>query len=112
MNDISPQLQNQIAQYQQVQQQLQALTTQKFQMDTQKREMQRTIEELDKATGEVYKNVGSLLIKVDDKEATKKEILDAIETTEIRIKSIERQEKTLREKSDSLQAAINKAYGQ
>ena len=42
MNGISPQLQNQIAQYQQVQQQLQNVMTQKGQMESQQRELQRT----------------------------------------------------------------------
>lgn len=112
MNNLSPQIQNQIAQFQQVQQQLQAITTQKMQMENQKREMERTIEELDKSTGDLYKNVGSLLIKVDDKEAAKKEIQDTIETVDIRLKSIERQEKNLREKYTTLQETINKAIGQ
>ena len=43
MNGISPQLQNQITQFQQVQQQLQAVTTQKMQYDAQKRELSRTL---------------------------------------------------------------------
>lgn len=112
MNGISPQLQNQITQYQQTQQQLQAVSTQKVQMEAQKREMTKTSEELAKNTGDVYKNVGSLLIKVDDKEALKAEIDDSIETMEIRIKGLEKQEKSLREKYDSLQNTINQAMGQ
>ena len=112
MNNISPQLQNQIAQFQQVQQQLQAVSTQKMQMSASRKEMERTIAELDKATGDVYKNVGSLLIKVDDKAAVKSEIEESMETVDIRIKAVERQEKALREKFDSLQQTINKAMGQ
>ena len=50
MNGISPQLQNQITQFQQVQQQLQAVSTQKVQMDAQRRELVRTKEELDKCS--------------------------------------------------------------
>ncbi len=112
MNGISPQLQNQITQYQQTQQQLQAVSTQKVQMEAQKREMARTSEELAKSTGDVFKNVGSLLIKVDDKDALKAEIDESIETMEIRIKGLERQEKGLRDKYDSLQSVINAALGQ
>ena len=111
MNNISPQLQNQIAQFQQLQQQLQAVSTQKIQMDAQVKEIQRTIEELDKASGDVYKNVGSLLIKIDDKEAHKAELEDGKETYEIRIKSLERQEKSLREKYEEMQESLNKAMG-
>jgi len=112
MNEISPQLQNQIAQFQQVQQQLQNVTTQRIQMDAQRKEMERTVAELDKASGDVYRSVGSLLVKVDDKAAVKAEITESMETVEVRIKSLERQEKQLREKFQSLQETLNKAMGQ
>jgi prefoldin beta subunit len=112
MNNISPQLQNQIAQFQQTQQQLQAVSTQKIQMEAQRKEMERTSAELVKATGDVYKSSGSLLIKVDDKEKLKADLEESLETIEIRIKSFERQEKALRDKYESLQETINKAMGQ
>ena len=97
MNGISPQLQNQIAQYQQVQQQLQNVMTQKGQMESQQRELQRTVEELAKADGDVYRNVGMLLIKVSDKAALKDELEESLETLGIRIRGLERQEKDLRD---------------
>jgi prefoldin beta subunit len=112
MNNISPQLQNQIAQFQQTQQQLQAVTTQKLQMEAQKKEMERTSAELAKATGDVYKSSGSLLIKVEDKDKIKADLDDSLETMDVRIKSLERQEKMLREKYETLQETINKAVGQ
>lgn len=111
MNSISPQLQNQIAQFQQIQQQLQSVSTQKMQMNAQIKEIERTVAELDKATGDVYRNVGSLLIKVDDKEAVKAELEESKETLEVRVKSTERQEAGLREKYNALQETINKAMG-
>ncbi|MCQ2053112.1 MAG: prefoldin subunit beta [archaeon] len=106
MNNISPQLQNQIAQFQQLQQQLQAVSSQKIQMESQLKEIKRAMEELDKASGDVYKNVGSLMIKIDDKEALKMELEESVETFEVRIKSIDRQEKNLREKYNEMQASI------
>ena len=112
MNNISPQLQNQIAQFQQLQQQLQTVASQKMQMDAQKKELERTSAELEKSKGEVYRSVGSLLMKVDDKSALKTEIDDSAETLDVRIKALERQEKGLREKYQSLQETINKAMGQ
>ena len=112
MNNISPQLQNQITQFQQVQQQIQTASTQKIQMEAQVKEIDRTIEELDKATGDVYKNVGSLMIKVSDKDAVKMELEEGKETYEVRIKSLERQEAALRERFEALQDTINKAMGQ
>ena len=108
MNGMSPQLQNQITQLQQVQQQLQTTSAQRSQMQVQLKEMQRTIEELDKSTGDVYKTAGALLIKVDDKAALK---ADIEETLEIRVKSLERQEQSLRERYEVLQDAINRAMG-
>ena len=108
MNSISPQLQNQIAQYQQVQQQLQAVSSQKMQYDAQKREMARTLEELNSATGDVYKSAGSLLIKVEDKDKLKGELEESIE---VRISSMDRQEKSLQEKFKILSDTINAAMG-
>jgi len=112
MNSISPQLQNQITQFQQVQQQLQTVATQKMQMDAQKKEMERTVAELDKTSGNVYRSVGSILMKVDDKAALRTELEDTAETLDVRIKALDRQEKGLREKFQSLQETINKAMGQ
>ena len=96
---------------QQVQQQLQAVSTQKMQYDAQKREMARTLEELNSASGDVYKSAGSLLIKVEDKEKLKGELEESIETMEVRISSMDRQEKSLQEKFKILSDAINAAMG-
>ncbi len=111
MNGISPQLQNQITQFQQVQQQLQAVSSQKAQMDSQKRELERTLEELNKSTGAVYKSAGTLMIKVDDVEALKMDIQESIELMDVRIGSLARQESGLKERFQTLQEAINMAMG-
>ncbi len=111
MNSISPQLQNQIAQYQQVQQQLQAVSAQRSQMDAQKREIVRTLDELNASTGDVYKSAGSLLIKVEDKEALKAQLEESVETIGIRITGLERQEKSLQDKFKVLADSINAAMG-
>ena len=88
------------------------MNAQKIQMESQKREMERTVEELSKAEGDVYKSVGSLLIKTEDKEGLRSELEESLETLEIRIRSMDRQEKALREKYESLQETINRALGQ
>jgi len=114
MNEnISPKLQNQIAQFQQLQQQLQSVLSQKFRMEAQLREVQMTIDELNKSADDVtiYKNVGSLLIKASDKESVVKEAEDDKETLEIRIKTLDRQEKALRDKYQTMQEQISKALG-
>jgi len=83
MNEnISPKLQNQIAQFQQLQQQLQSVLSQKFRMEAQLREVQMTIDELNKSPEEatIYKNVGSLLIKANDKATVLRDVEDDKET--------------------------------
>ena len=114
MNEISPKLQNQIAQFQQVQQQLQSVLSQKFRMEAQLRETQMTIDELNKSPEDVaiYRNVGSLLIKANDKGSVVKDVEDDKETLEIRIKTLERQEKALRDKYNTMQDQLSKALGQ
>lgn len=114
MDEMSPKLQNQIAQFQQLQQQLQTVMSQKIRMDAMLKEMEMTLEELKKTPAEttVYKSVGSLMIKVADTPALMKEIEDDKETTEIRVKSLDRQEKMLKEKFQSVQEQLNRALGQ
>jgi prefoldin beta subunit len=108
MDEMSPKLQNQIAQFQQLQQQLQNVLSQKL------KELGMTIEELKKASPEtpVYKNVGALMIQVKDKDALVKDIEDDKETTEVRVKTLDRQEKMFREKYQVMQDQISKALGQ
>jgi prefoldin beta subunit len=113
MNDIPPKLQNQIAQFQALQQQLQSVLSQKFRMESQLREVQMTEDELNKSPENVtiYRNVGSLLIKASDKGVILKEVVDDKETLEVRIKTLDRQEKSLREKYQTMQEQLNKALG-
>jgi len=113
MNEMSPKLQNQIAQFQQLQQQLQTILSQKFQMEAQLREVENTLEELGKVTEDtpIYRNVGSLLIKANEKESVVKEIEDSKETLEVRVKTLNRQEKQMRERYENLQEQLQKALG-
>ncbi|MCG7840924.1 MAG: prefoldin subunit beta [Methanomassiliicoccales archaeon] len=113
MDEISPKLQNQIAQFQQIQQQLQAVMSQKIRMDAMLKEMEMTIEELKKVSEDavVFKSVGSLMIKIGDTPALLKDIEEDKETTEVRVKSLDRQEKMLKEKFQSVQEQLNRALG-
>jgi prefoldin beta subunit len=111
MDDIPPKVQNQIAQFQQLTQQIQMVTTQKIQLEAQVRELEKTIQELEKVPDDsgIYKNVGSLLIEVKDKPALLAELKESKETTEVRVKTLERQDKHLRERHASLQQQITQA---
>jgi prefoldin beta subunit len=111
MDNIPPKVQNQIAQFQQLTQQIQMVTTQKIQLEAQVRELDRTIIELEKVTDDsaVFKNVGSLLIQVKDRPTLITELKEQKETAEVRVKTIERQDKHLRERHKSLQDQITQA---
>ena len=111
MNSVSPQLQNQIAQYQQSQQQLQTVIAQRMQMESQLKELQRTAEELVTAKGAVYRSVGGILFEVTDKKALEDEIVESVETTEIRVRGLKNQESSLKERTESLANTINAAMG-
>lgn len=111
MDNIPPKVQNQIAQFQQLTQQIQMVTTQKIQLEAQVRELEKTIEELEKAGADaaVYRNVGSLLIQVKDRAALLAELKEQKETAEVRVKTLDRQDKHLRERHKSLQEQITQA---
>lgn len=113
MKEISPQLQNQIAQYQQLQNQLQVLGSQRVQLEAKLREIEQTLEELNKLSGDtpVYKSIGMLLVRQDDREALKKELEEHRETLTIRVKSLQKQEKALSQRYEDLAAKIQAALG-
>lgn len=111
MNNISPQLQNQIAQYQQYQQQLQNVTAQRMQMESQLREVRHTSEQLASAKGAVYRSSGGIMFEVTDKKALADELEESIETLGIRIRGLEKQETSLKDRVETLGDAINAAMG-
>ena len=111
MEELPPQLRHQLAQFQQAQQQAQALGAQKQQLELALRETERALEELEKLEegATVYKSVGSILIKAN-RDEVKKDLTERKETLGLRIKTIERQEgrviERLREMRDKLQEAL------
>lgn len=113
MKEISPQLQNQIAQYQQLQNQLQVLASQRVQLEAKLREIEGTLEELTKVADgtPVYKSIGMLLVRQDDREALKKELEEHKETLTIRVKSLQKQEKALSQRYEDLAGKIQSALG-
>jgi len=114
VKEISPQLQNQIAQYQQLQNQLQVLASQRVQLEAKLREIEGTLEELNKVSGDtpIYKSIGMLLVRQDDREALKKELEEHKETLTIRVKSLQKQEKALSGRYEDLGGKIQAALGQ
>ncbi|MCJ7562426.1 MAG: prefoldin subunit beta [Thermoplasmata archaeon] len=111
MDNIPPKVQNQIAQFQQLTQQIQMVTTQKIQLEAQAKELDRTVQELERASEDaaVFKNVGTLLVQNKDRNGLVTELKEQKETVEVRVKTLERQDKHLRERHQTLQQQITQA---
>ncbi len=105
--ELPPQVQHQLAQLQQVQQQAQAIFGQKTQVEMILRETERALEELEKLGDKVavYKVIGELLIK-SEKSATQVELAEKKETLDLRLKTLERQEKRIQKKFQELQEQL------
>jgi prefoldin beta subunit len=109
--ELPAKVQNQILQYQQIQQQLQMIAQQRIQITGQLEELKATLEELAKIKKgtAVYKVSGSILVKVSDLGGLKKEMEEQKETSAVKVTSLERQEKQLKERFVNLQQEITKA---
>jgi prefoldin beta subunit len=107
MEEITPQIQQQIAQFQMVQQQAQAISSQKVQMELQLKEVEQSIAELKKLKkdAEVYKSIGSLLIR-KDKTKINAELKERKETLELRVKTLQKQDKDVQAKLMEMQNEI------
>lgn len=110
--ELPPQIQNQIAQLQQIQQQIQALAMQKSQVEAMQKESKMALDELERLTDDavVYRNVGELVIKTSKEESTAK-LKDREETLSLRLQSISRQEERLTSRFKQLQEQIQQALG-
>lgn len=113
MRELSPQLQNQLQQFRQLQQQLQVITTQRMQLEAKLKEIEGTLEELAKATAEapIYKSIGVLLVRASGRDDVVKELEDQKETLSIRVKTLEKQEKSLAERYERMQQQLTAALG-
>lgn len=110
MNNISPKVQNQISMLQQLQQQLQTILTQKAQYELAVREAKRAQEEIKDSADDavMYMSVGTVMMQ-KKKDVVNTKLAEKVETLELRIKSLEKQEKMLQGKFEQLQAQIKAA---
>jgi prefoldin beta subunit len=104
-------LQNDLKQFQRLQQELAQYTQQRLQMDLKLRETVHTIDALGKIPEDstVYRPVGGLLVRAKDR----KEVIDLLgeekETLEVRVKALERQENHLKERYTQMQQELSEA---
>jgi len=108
--ELPQNVQHQLAQFQQAQQQAQAISMQKQNVDLQLKENENALEELKKAEddADVYKTAGTLLIKVK-KDDMIKEIEDKLETLQLREKTVKRQEERIMNRLKEMQASLQEA---
>lgn len=105
--ELPPQIQEQLARLQQLQQTLQAVTSQKQQMEIEVAETERAVSELGKLGDQsvVYKSVGSLLLR-SDKQTLLNELKERKELLGTRITVLGRQEDRTKERIKELQEKL------
>ena len=104
-------LQNDIKQFQRLQQELAAIQQQRLQIELKVREVSHTLEEL-KAVPEdatVYRPIGGLLVKAKSRKEVEDLLTEDKETAEVRLKAVERQENHLKERYTSMQQELTLA---
>jgi len=90
-----------------LEQNLQNLLLQKQAFHMELRETSSAIKELDKSGDEVFKIIGQLMIKTE-KKAMKEELENKEKMINLRIQSLEKQEKLFSEKLEKLQEELKK----
>ncbi len=108
--EIPPYLREQLARYDQIQQNLQAVLVQKQQVELELGETEKALEELGKATDTeaIYKFAGNLLVKVQ-KDQVVKELSEKKELASTRKMVLSKQETRFRENLKELQGKIDEA---
>ncbi len=108
--ELPPYIREQLARYDQVQQNLQSVLIQKQQVEMELAETEKALEELAKATDSegIYKFAGNLLVKVE-KDAMVKELNEKKELGSTRKMVLAKQEGRFRENLKDLQVKIDDA---
>jgi len=105
---ISKEVQEKIGQLQMMQQQLQMFSAQKQQFQLQQVEVENAQEELKQAKSKTYKLVGEILVEKSKEDLTK-ELAEKGRRLDLRLKAIEKQEKSIRDRAMDLQEDVTKA---
>jgi prefoldin beta subunit len=102
-------LQNDLKQFQRLQQELGGIQQQRLQLDLKLREVTHTVEELKSVPEEavVYRPIGGLLVKAKSRKEVEDLLSEEKETLEVRLKAIERQENHLKERYTTMQQDLS-----
>lgn len=98
-------LQNDLKQFQRLQQELGGAQQQRLQLDLKLREVSHTLEELKGVPEDavIYRPIGGLMVKAKSRAEVESILTEDKETLEVRLKSIERQENHLKERYTEMQ---------
>ena len=104
-------LQNDIRQFQRLQQELGAIQQQRLQVDLKVREVTHTLEELKTLPEDVvvYRPIGGLLVRAKNRKEVEDLLTEEKETAEVRLKAVERQENHLKERYTTMQQDLTQA---
>lgn len=104
-------LQNDLKQFQRLQQELGQLSQQRVQMDLKLRETTHTLDELKSVPEEsaVYRPIGGLLVRAKSRKEVEELLSEEKETLEVRVKALERQENHLKERYTDMQKELSEA---
>ena len=108
---VPAKIQNDLKQFQRLQQELGAVQQQRLQIDLKVRETGHTLEELKGIPEDavVYRPVGGLLVKAKSKKEVEELLTEEKETLEVRLKAVERQENHLKERYTTMQQELTQA---
>jgi prefoldin beta subunit len=111
-SDLPPQIKNQLAQLQQIQQQAQAIAVQKNQVEITLKETDLALEELEKVDADavVYRAIGDLLIRTE-RDKTKESLKEKKDTLDLRMQTLARQEERAQKRFQQLQEQLKQAIG-
>ncbi len=102
-------LQNDLKQFQRLQQELGSVQQQRLQLDLRLREIGHTLDELKTVSDEatIYRPVGGLLVRAKSRKEVEDLLTEEKETLEVRQKAVERQENHLKERYTTMQQDLS-----
>lgn len=87
------------------------ISSQRMAMEAQLKEIEYALENLEKVSDDapLYKNIGSILVKAENKKGVVDELKEKKETLDIRVKTLQKQGDQLKEKYEALSKKLSKA---
>lgn len=106
---IPPEVENKLIRLQELQEQLRLLTLRRQQLELQLREVEHALDQVKdlSADVELYKSTGYVMFKTSKKQIVD-ELTDKKETLELRIKTVEKQEKLVRKEFEELRRDLSR----